>query len=227
MRAAIPVITLDGPGGVGKGTLGRLLAQSLGWHLLDSGAIYRALAYAARAQGVADQDVPALANMARTLPLHFQGDAGQTRVLLAGEPIDEVIRQPEIGEMASRLAVHPAVRAALLERQRAFRAAPGLVADGRDMGTVVFPDAPLKVFLTASVEERAKRRLKQLNEQGVNASLSAVKTEMAARDERDRQRSVAPLQPAADARVLDTSGHSVSETLSVLNGWIKATFEEN
>lgn len=226
MRAAIPVITLDGPGGVGKGTLSRLLAQSLGWHLLDSGAIYRALAYAAREQGISDQDVHALVGMARTLPLHFQGDAGQTRVFLAGEPIDEFIRQPEIGEMASRLAVHPPVRAALLERQRAFRAAPGLIADGRDMGTVVFPDALLKVFLTASVEERAKRRLNQLNEQGVNASLSAVKTEIAARDERDQRRSVAPLQPAADARILDTTGQAVSETLSVLHGWIKDTFEE-
>ncbi|MHB8248645.1 MAG: (d)CMP kinase [Acidithiobacillus sp.] len=226
MKATIPVITLDGPGGVGKGTLSRLLAQSLGWHLLDSGAIYRTLAYAAREQGVADQDVDALVAMARALPLRFQGDAGQTRVFLAGEPIDEVIRQPEIGEMASRLAVHPPVRAALLDRQRAFRIAPGLIADGRDMGTVVFPDAPLKVFLTASVEERAKRRLKQLNEQGVNASLSAVKTEIAARDERDQRRSVAPLQPAADARVLDTSHQAVSETLSILNGWIKDTFEE-
>ncbi|MHB1532077.1 (d)CMP kinase [Acidithiobacillus sp.] len=226
MKATIPVITLDGPGGVGKGTLSRLLAQSLGWHLLDSGAIYRTLAYAAREQGVADQDVDALVAMARALPLHFQGDAGQTRVFLAGEPIDEVIRQPEIGEMASRLAVHPPVRAALLDRQRAFRIAPGLIADGRDMGTVVFPDAPLKVFLTASVEERAKRRLKQLNEQGVNASLSAVKTEIAARDERDQRRSVAPLQPAADARVLDTSHQAVSETLSILKGWIKDTFEE-
>ena len=226
MTAAIPVITLDGPGGVGKGTLSRLLAQSLGWHLLDSGAIYRALAYAAREQGIADQDVHALVALARALPLRFQGDAGQTRVFLAGEPIDEVIRQPEIGEMASRLAVHPPVRAALLDRQRAFRAAPGLIADGRDMGTVVFPDAPLKVFLTASVEERAKRRLKQLNEQGVNASLSAVKTEIAARDERDQRRSVAPLQPAADARVLDTSRQAVSETLSILKGWIKDTFEE-
>ncbi|MHB1202256.1 MAG: (d)CMP kinase [Acidithiobacillus sp.] len=226
MTAAIPVITLDGPGGVGKGTLSRLLAQSLGWHLLDSGAIYRALAYAAREQGIADQDVHALVAMARALPLRFQGDAGQTRVFLAGEPIDEVIRQPEIGEMASRLAVHPPVRAALLDRQRAFRAAPGLIADGRDMGTVVFPDAPLKVFLTASVEERAKRRLKQLNEQGVNASLSAVKTEIAARDERDQRRSVAPLQPAVDARVLDTSRQAVSETLSILKGWIKDTFEE-
>ena len=223
----IPVITLDGPGGVGKGTLGRLLAHDLGWHLLDSGAIYRALALAAQRAGLHADEEAALSDLARALPLSFRGDADETQVLLAGDSVDAEIRAPEISALTSQIAAIPMVRAALLQRQRDFRRAPGLVADGRDMGTVVFPDAPLKVFLTASVEERGKRRLNQLMEQGISANLATVVAEIAERDARDQQRSVAPLRPAPGARLLDTSGQSVSDTYRVLQGWVRSTLQEN
>ncbi len=224
---AIPVITLDGPGGVGKGTLSRLLARDLGWHLLDSGAIYRALALAAQRAGLHADEEAALSDLARALPLSFRGDADETHVLLAGDSVDAEIRAPEISALTSQIAAIPMVRAALLQRQRDFRRAPGLVADGRDMGTVVFPDAPLKVFLTASVEERGKRRLNQLMEQGISANLATVVAEIAERDARDQQRSVAPLRPAPGARLLDTSGQSVSDTYRVLQGWVRSTLQEN
>ena len=223
----IPVITLDGPGGVGKGTLGRLLAHDLGWHLLDSGAIYRALALAAQRAGLHADEEAALSDLARALPLNFRGAVDQTHVLLGGEVVDAEIRSPEISALTSQIAALPAVRAALLQRQRDFRQAPGLVADGRDMGTVVFPDAPLKVFLTASAEVRGKRRLNQLMEQGSSANLATVVAEIAERDARDQQRSVAPLRPASDARLLDTSEQSVSDTYRVLQSWVKSALQEN
>lgn len=223
----VPIVTLDGPGGVGKGTLGRLLAQELGWHLLDSGAIYRALALAAQRAKIAVEDEEALVEQARSLPLSFRGNDQQTQVLLAGQVVDEAIRSPEISALTSQIAAIPGVRAALMQRQRDFAQPPGLVADGRDMGTVVFPDALVKVFLTASAEERGKRRLNQLMEQGISANLGDVVAEIAERDARDQQRSVAPLRPARDARILDTSTQSVSETYRVLREWVKTSLQEN
>lgn len=228
---AIPVITIDGPGGVGKGTLSRLLAVRLGWHLLDSGAIYRALGLAAERAGLFAEngelgDPGALTELARSLPLRFAEQGGETRAFLAEQDVTALLRSAEAGRFASLVAVVPPVRSALLQRQRDFRQAPGLVADGRDMGTVVFPDAPLKIFLTASVEERSKRRLKQLLEQGDSVSLSRIQAEIEERDRRDRERSVAPLQPALDARLLNNSGQDIEETFRVLEGWVQDTFGE-
>ncbi|MBU2724105.1 (d)CMP kinase, partial [Acidithiobacillus ferridurans] len=191
------------------------------------GAIYRALALAAQRAGLDADNEAALSGLARTLPLGFRGVADETHVLLGGEVVDAEIRTPEVSALTSRIAAIPAVRAALLQRQRDFRRAPGLVADGRDMGTVVFPDAPLKVFLTASAEERGKRRLNQLMEQGISASLATVVAEIAERDARDQQRSVAPLRPAPDAKILDTSEQSVSDTYRVLQSWVRSAFQEN
>jgi cytidylate kinase len=209
-----PVVTIDGPGGSGKGTVSRLLAQRLGWHMLDSGALYRLVALAALRRDVSLDDASALATVAAALDVRFESGSG--RILLEGEDVTEAIRAEEVGQGASRVAALPAVREALLERQRDFRAAPGLVADGRDMGTVVFPDAEVKVFLTASLEERARRRHKQLIEQGVSASLDRLFRELEARDRRDQTRAVAPLKPATDAVVVDTTGLSIEEVLQGL-----------
>ncbi|MGC8467181.1 MAG: (d)CMP kinase, partial [Acidithiobacillus sp.] len=224
--ASVPVITLDGPGGVGKGTLGRHLARRLGWHLLDSGAIYRATALAAARAQVDLEDVQGLVALARDLPLRFVEAGDETQIWLGDERIDIAIRSSDVGQWASRIAALAPLRAALLQRQRDFRQPPGLVADGRDMGTVVFPDAGLKVFLTASVEVRAARRLKQLMEQGSSANLATIAAEIAERDRRDRERSVAPLVAATDARVLDTSQLSVAESFRVLEGWVVDAFGE-
>ncbi|WP_308388354.1 (d)CMP kinase [Acidithiobacillus sp. AMEEHan] len=225
----VPVITIDGPGGVGKGTLSRLLAARLGWHLLDSGMIYRAMGLAAARAGLLQAqplDEAALIALARDLPLHFAEQDGETHAFLDSEDVTQEIRSAEAGQRASQLAVIPELRRALLQRQRDFRRPPGLVADGRDMGTVVFADAPLKVFITASVEERSKRRLKQLLEQGASATLAQVEMEIAERDRRDRERSVAPLVPAPEARILDNSGQTIEQTYRVLEGWARDTLGE-
>ncbi|HAA45776.1 MAG: cytidylate kinase [Halomonas sp. 54_146] len=214
--AAVPVLTIDGPGGAGKGTISSLLAERLGWHLLDSGALYRLTAQAAVKHQVALDDEAALARLAEQLDVAFPVADGQSRTLLEGEDVGQVIRTEQAGELASQVAALPAVRQALLQRQRDFCQAPGLVADGRDMGTVVFPYAPLKIFLTASADERARRRYQQLQEAGVDASLSSLLKEIQARDARDTQRSVAPLKPADDAITLDSTRLSIPEVVDRL-----------
>ena len=209
----IPVITIDGPGGTGKGTIGHLLAQNLGWHYLDSGALYRVLAYAAIKQGIQFDNEAELAKLAADLPIKFVERDSRSVVLLEGRDITEAIRGEEIGTGASRAGVWPAVRQALLQCQRDFRQPPGLVTDGRDMGTIVFPDAPLKIFLQASPEERAKRRYHQLKGKGINVSLDALCSELIERDLRDQQRQAAPLRPAMDAIIIDTTHLSIDEAL--------------
>lgn len=203
-----PVVTIDGPSGTGKGTLRTRLASRLGFHMLDSGALYRALALWVDASGQVAPSAGALGDLARRLPIRFLLDGSELGLLieLDGKPVTDALRAEAVGAQASRLAALPEVRAGLLNLQRDFRQWPGLVADGRDMGTVVFPDAGCKIFLTASADVRAKRRAKQLNAQGVSVSLAQLVSDIASRDARDTERAVAPLRPAADALILDTSG---------------------
>ena len=205
----VRVVTIDGPSGSGKGTIARLLADRLGWHCLDSGALYRLVGVAADRAGVSLDDPAALAAVARDLPVEFAGD----RVLLDGEDVGTLIRTEQAGSLASRVAAVPAVRDALLDWQRGYAREPGLVADGRDMGTVVFPDAQVKVFLTASAEERAHRRHKQLLEKGLTANLSNLVAEIRERDERDRNRAVAPLKAPAAALEIESTALSIEEVL--------------
>jgi cytidylate kinase len=215
MTALAPIVAIDGPSGSGKGTIAGLLAQKLGWNLLDSGALYRLLAFAARNHGVDLTNEEAMKVLAAHLDVQFlAGAQGQAqRIILEGEEVTEAIRNEGIGAGASQVASLPAVREALLQRQRAFQEMPGLVADGRDMGTVVFPDAPLKVFLTASAEERARRRYLQLKAKGDDVNLASLLDEIRARDERDTQRAVAPLKPAADAIQLDSTELSIEQVM--------------
>lgn len=203
----MPVITVDGPSGSGKGTVCRLLAEKLGWDVLDSGAIYRVLALAALHHQIALDNEEALVPLAANLDVQFLVDsqANAGKVILEGEDVSTTIRNEEVGAAASKVAALPRAREALLRRQRAFRTENGLIADGRDMGTVVFPDAPLKIYLTASADERARRRFVELNERGLDVTLSGLLEDIQARDERDMNRAVAPLVPADDAIELDTS----------------------
>ncbi|HEX5637733.1 MAG TPA: (d)CMP kinase, partial [Gammaproteobacteria bacterium] len=201
----IPTITIDGPSGAGKGTISQRVAESLGWHMLDSGSLYRLTALAATLDGIGLDNENALTPLAARLDVVFEPSTRGLRILLRGKDVSEAIRAEEIGMKASKVAALPAVRAALLTRQRDFAQAPGLVADGRDMGTTVFPQAKLKVFMTASAEARAERRYKQLMEKGISASLPALVADLKARDEQDSNRSVSPLKPASDAIFLDTT----------------------
>ena len=215
-----PVLAIDGPGGAGKGTISRLVARRLGWHLLDSGALYRLVALDAIRRGVALDAESAVADLAARLDAQFQSVGDQARVLLNGKDVTEVIRSEAAGDGASRVAALPAVRRALVQRQRDFRRPPGLVADGRDMGAVIFPDADLKVFLTASVEERVRRRHKQLKDKGIDGSLSALSRDMVERDRRDSERSIAPLKPSDEARILDTTGMDIPDVVAVVLRWV-------
>jgi cytidylate kinase len=204
--ADVTVVTIDGPSGSGKGTVSRLLARRCGWHLLDSGALYRLVALAGQRAGLASDDVEGHAALGQRMQVVFTSDAaGGERVLLDEQEVTGELRTEQAGRGASRVAAWPPVRLALLERQRAFAQPPGLIADGRDMGTVVFPGSPLKIFLTASAEERARRRYKQLKEKDSSVTLAGLSVEIAERDGRDTTRSVAPLVPAADALLLDST----------------------
>ena len=201
----IPVLTIDGPSGSGKGTVAQLMAKDLGWHYLDSGALYRVLAQASIKHGVELGDESSISTLAKNLDVVFLVKSGELEVLLEGWNVTTLIRSEQAGNAASKVAALPLVRSALLERQRDFRQLPGLVTDGRDMGTVVFPDASYKIFLNASAEVRGQRRYKQLKEKGIECNISDLITEISERDERDRNRTVAPLRPATDAIQLDST----------------------
>lgn len=214
MSDNIPVITIDGPSGAGKGTVSKLVAEKLGWNFLDSGAIYRVLALAVVHHDIDPLDEESVAPLATCLDVHFAAsESGETRVILEGEDVSTDIRNEKVGAVASKVASLPRIREALLRRQRAFREEPGLVADGRDMGTVVFPNAPIKVFLTASAEERAKRRYLQLKEADPSVKIEHLLADIQARDERDANRSVAPLLPAEDALQIDSTSMTVDQVV--------------
>lgn len=213
MAVVAPVITIDGPSGAGKGTLCKAMAEALQWHLLDSGAIYRVLALAALHHQVDIESEEALVPIAAHLDVRFVSTDGELAVILEGENVTSEIRTQEVSNAASKVAAFPRVREALLRRQRAFRDRPGLIADGRDMGTVVFPDAPVKIFLDASPEERARRRMLQLQQSGIDVNFERLLSEIKERDNRDRNRSVAPLVPAADALVLDSTSMPIEEVI--------------
>jgi cytidylate kinase len=220
----IPVVTIDGPSGSGKGTVAQILAGRLGWHYLDSGALYRVLGLTAQRRGVNLDDEPALCRLAETLQIIFvpQADGSPARVSVDGEDLSTDLRTETTGALASRVAVLPAVRRVLLQKQHDFRQNPGLMTDGRDMGTIVFPDALLKVFLIAAPEVRAQRRHKQLKEKGFDANLDAILGEIRHRDARDTDRSVSPLKPADDAWILDSSALGTNEVVDAVSGRLQA-----
>lgn len=205
------VVTIDGPSGVGKGTLAQYLCCKTGFHLLDSGAIYRSLAYGALEENIAFDNLPGLVNLAENLPVKFV----ENSILYHEKDITSKVRTEEVAAVASKVAAIPEVRAALLKRQKDFAQPPGLIADGRDMGTVVFPTAPVKLFLTASAEERAKRRVKQLKNQGVDVNIRQITQDIMERDERDRTRKSSPLVPAEDALEIDTTSLSIEEVCQI------------
>ena len=213
----VPVITVDGPGGSGKGTISMRLAGNLGWHFLDSGALYRLVAVAAMDRGIDATGETALGQLAQGLDVSFGVSGDGMVILLDGNYITGRLRAEDVGVFASRIAALPIVRAALVHRQRAFRKPPGLVADGRDMGTVIFPDAVLKIFLTASAQARAERRYKQLKEKGESVNLSRLFRDIEKRDERDSSRAISPLKPADDAHVIDSTELSIEEVLQKIH----------
>jgi len=214
----VPVLTIDGPSGSGKGTISRMVADALGWRMLDSGALYRAISFAASMEGLDLSDAEAVTRCAQETKISFRAsdDGGETHVIVNGMDATDELRTETCGAAASAVAAIPGVRAALFDKQRAFRKAPGLVADGRDMGTVIFPDAAHKVFLTASDEERAKRRYKQLKQKGLDVTLSTLLREIQARDVRDASRTVAPLKPATDAVVIDSTGMPIEAVVAAV-----------
>ena len=223
MRNSIPVITIDGPSGTGKGTVSGNLVQWLHWHFLDSGALYRVLALAAKYRGMGLEDTAALAEIANHLDVEFTppGPGKEVSVCLDGKCVDGELRTEACGNDASKIAAYPAVRAGLLSRQRQFRQAPGLIADGRDMGTVVFPDAAVKIFLTASAEERAMRRYKQLKQKGFDVNLPQLSADIAERDARDSERTISPLKPADDAVVIDTTSIDIRAVVEKVASLVK------
>jgi len=226
MSSQTPVVTVDGPSGAGKGTLCMLLAKKLGFHLLDSGAIYRVLALAAIHHGVDTESEDALVPLATHLDVQFIAEGDLVKVILEGEDVSGELRKEETGMAASKVAALPRVREALLRRQRAFDTAPGLVADGRDMGTVVFTNAQAKIFLDASAEERANRRLKQLQGKGLDVKFADLLSEIQERDDRDRNRPVAPLRPAEDALVLDSTSMTIDEVVEKALQYIESKLAE-
>jgi cytidylate kinase len=212
----IPILTIDGPGGAGKGTVCQLVAKKLGWHLLDSGALYRLTALAAQIHGVDMADDDGLATLAKYLDVQFMPNDDGVRIVLEGQDVTGDIRTEQVASGASKVAKIPSVRAALLSRQHDFAEAPGLVADGRDMGTVVFTQAPVKIYLTASAEERAKRRFLQLQEKGVDSDIAQILEDIKQRDERDMNREVAPLKPAQDALIVESTNMSIEQVLDIV-----------
>ncbi|GGY72784.1 cytidylate kinase [Cellvibrio zantedeschiae] len=218
---SVVVITIDGPSGAGKGTLSQLVAKRLGYHLLDSGALYRLVALSAYKLNVNLQDEQAVADVASKLDVKFDVTGDTTKIFLAGENVTDAIRQEAVSMNASVVAAYPKVRAALLQRQKDFAQAPGLVADGRDMGTTVFPQAQVKVFLTASAEARAERRFKQLQQKGVAVNMEELVKDIKARDDRDTQRATSPLKPADDAVILDSTSLTIEQVLNAILAYVR------
>ncbi len=219
---AIPVITIDGPSGVGKGAVSAALADALGWHLLDSGAVYRAVAWVALNRDIEATDEAQLVAACEDVDLKFESSGSDIAVLIDGVSVGDQLRSEPVGQMASKVAAIPAVRRALLDLQYDFRQSPGLIADGRDMGTVVFPDAQAKIFLTASAHERATRRFKQLKEKGEDVIFDSLFSEIAERDRRDRERAVSPTVPADDAKVIDSTDMSLEQVISESKAYVES-----